>query len=432
MSAEQAYLFRHAVVRDAAYQLQLPSVRRGLHGHAANILEAMHGGAPPPLQNPAAPHKAHPVDSVAHEIYEHLRLSLQSAQLGQRARTVLEERVALYAYRAARFAEEHFQFAEALRLYEQRARRRGASDASRARDLTRAATMATFLYDNARAGLLSREGLEAASASGDEILVGMATTEVARVVLLGGDAEKAIGLYSEALVHLRNAGDGGRIGTALASIAIAEHQLGRTSDAAVHYQQALAVHRAAGDRSGEGSTLSNFANLHMTANEHELARAEFMEAIAIARETNNLRGEGYALGNLGELYLKMRREREAEQYLTRALEVHTRAGNREQEAWIASRLALFSVERKELARAESLYRRALMALEGTDKREWIGAMWSKLAVMFYEANRTQEAEAARKESESALLGNQSNAALCYAASIFHAREAALRRQESPV
>lgn len=41
VTAEHAYLFRHAVVRDAAYSLQVPSERAELHGFALEILEAI-------------------------------------------------------------------------------------------------------------------------------------------------------------------------------------------------------------------------------------------------------------------------------------------------------------------------------------------------------------------------------------------------------
>ncbi|CAG0991313.1 hypothetical protein PLCT2_02486 [Planctomycetaceae bacterium] len=41
--AETAYLFRHALMRDAAYQLQLPGDRAMLHVPAFSILEPIHG-----------------------------------------------------------------------------------------------------------------------------------------------------------------------------------------------------------------------------------------------------------------------------------------------------------------------------------------------------------------------------------------------------
>lgn len=44
MFAEAAYLFRHALLRDAAYQLQLPADRAALHALALEIIEGLYGG----------------------------------------------------------------------------------------------------------------------------------------------------------------------------------------------------------------------------------------------------------------------------------------------------------------------------------------------------------------------------------------------------
>jgi hypothetical protein len=47
-SAESAYLFRHALLRDGSYQLQLPGERARLHAFAFEVIEASLGGRPPP------------------------------------------------------------------------------------------------------------------------------------------------------------------------------------------------------------------------------------------------------------------------------------------------------------------------------------------------------------------------------------------------
>ncbi|MEK7466602.1 MAG: hypothetical protein AAB074_04235 [Planctomycetota bacterium] len=47
ISAETDYLFRHALLRDAAYQLQLPGDRARLHAPAFSVLEELYGGRPP-------------------------------------------------------------------------------------------------------------------------------------------------------------------------------------------------------------------------------------------------------------------------------------------------------------------------------------------------------------------------------------------------
>ena len=43
MHAELAYLFRHALMRDAAYHLQMPADRARLHGLAFAPIEAVAG-----------------------------------------------------------------------------------------------------------------------------------------------------------------------------------------------------------------------------------------------------------------------------------------------------------------------------------------------------------------------------------------------------
>jgi len=49
VSSEAAYLFRHALLRDAAHQLQLPDDRARLHALAFALIEDLAGGRGPLL-----------------------------------------------------------------------------------------------------------------------------------------------------------------------------------------------------------------------------------------------------------------------------------------------------------------------------------------------------------------------------------------------
>ncbi|MBZ0135496.1 MAG: hypothetical protein K8I27_03855 [Planctomycetes bacterium] len=78
ISAETAYLFRHALLRDAAYEMQLPSDRAKLHELAFYLIEEAFGGRapePPPL-DAANPGKftQHETDAVALELAHHAGL----------------------------------------------------------------------------------------------------------------------------------------------------------------------------------------------------------------------------------------------------------------------------------------------------------------------------------------------------------------------
>ncbi|MBI2923080.1 MAG: hypothetical protein HYY18_18655 [Planctomycetes bacterium] len=74
MFAESAYIFRHALLRDAAYQLQLPRDRARLHRIAFALIEGAAGDrapAPPAFDEPWAPIPPHGTDAVAEELAGH-------------------------------------------------------------------------------------------------------------------------------------------------------------------------------------------------------------------------------------------------------------------------------------------------------------------------------------------------------------------------
>lgn len=75
MIAETAYLFRHALLREATYQLQMPGDRSQLHAIAFEVIEALFGGRapePPAMDAPASARmRAHATDVVAEELADH-------------------------------------------------------------------------------------------------------------------------------------------------------------------------------------------------------------------------------------------------------------------------------------------------------------------------------------------------------------------------
>src|SRR5690606_40953818 len=116
MHAEDAYLFRHALLRDAAYDLHLPTSRSQLHELAFYLIEEAFGGKPPepmPLdsEGPVATVR-HPADAVADELVRHIRVAIGSADAD---RPVLHKRLALYLRRAAEHAERNYLHAAAAK-----------------------------------------------------------------------------------------------------------------------------------------------------------------------------------------------------------------------------------------------------------------------------------------------------------------------------
>lgn len=113
VSAENAYLFRHALLRDAAYDLHTPGDRARLHLLAAELLEDAFGGRPPdslPIELMRQVRQAHATDPVAFEIAMHL----MRARSGMSEDENLHAKLRLYLQRAAEYAVVQYQLDTAL------------------------------------------------------------------------------------------------------------------------------------------------------------------------------------------------------------------------------------------------------------------------------------------------------------------------------
>ena len=114
MHAEHIYLFRHALLRDAAYQLQLPGDRARLHALAFGVLEQIIGG-PPQEQGRISPALA-----TRPPLWAHGALALELAEHAQRAvelDAAFEPHRARYLRRAAEHAEVQYLNAHAAQLW---------------------------------------------------------------------------------------------------------------------------------------------------------------------------------------------------------------------------------------------------------------------------------------------------------------------------
>lgn len=326
MHAETAYLFRHALLRDAAYQLQLPGDRARLHALALELIESVLGGRAPepaPLESDGVRVSLrHPTDDSAAELAEHARLAGE-AESGQRDYLIAVRR--LYLRRAAEHAERGFQSKVATRAWEQLADL--VPEIERGEVLRRWA--AALWADGRREGV---EGILQKAASlhrkwGNRTGDGVATENLANLYHETGRQEEAEAAHERAIAIHRETGNRWCEGVALANIANLQLDKGRAQVAEQLLEQALAIHREVGNRRSEGISLNNLANLYFDASRFEAAEGAFLQAISIHREVRNRRSEGAALANLGMLYQEAGRTSSAETAFLSALNCMNESGN---------------------------------------------------------------------------------------------------------
>jgi tetratricopeptide (TPR) repeat protein len=370
-SAEQAYMFRHALLRDAAYEMQLPGDRAKLHELAFQALEQAFGG---PAPEPGAldaidPPKfmPHPADLVAYELARHASLAIESLEFPDRE---LECGRRLYLRRAAEHADSQFRTESAVRCWQELAVQ--LTGASRAEALRRA-SIAWYSAGRPRlAEPLAERALDAAREVGNRVLEGVILGNLAlvydqtgRVDLAEQTSRQALALHSE---------DGNRRlqGVELGNLAGVYRESGRLAQAEQTFQQALAIHREVGDRRAEGVALGNLAGVYRVTGRLTEAEQTFQHALAIHREVGNRRSEGIVLGNLANAYRESGRIEQAERTYQQALTIHREVGNRRSEGITLGNLSNVYRDAGLLEEAERACQQALAIAREVGNRRFEG------------------------------------------------------------
>ncbi|MCZ7607417.1 MAG: tetratricopeptide repeat protein [Planctomycetota bacterium] len=340
LTAETAYLFRHALLRDAAYEMQLPSDRAKLHELAFYLIEQAFGGrAPePPALDAVDPPKLEPhaTDLVAHELAHHARLGTRTAGPHTRAGETAALH-GLYLRRAAEHADRQFRTESAVQCWQELAvRLAGAAQA----EAWRRASIAWYSAGRPRlAEPLAQRALDTARKTGNRILEGITLGNLALVYDQTGRVDLAEQTTQQALAIHRENGNRRLQGFELGNLAGLYRESGRVAQAEETFLQALAIHREVGDRRAEGVALGNLAGIYRVTGRHTEAEQTFQQALAIHREVGNRRSVGIVLGNLANAYRESGRIERAELTYQQALAIHREVGNRRSEGITLGNLA---------------------------------------------------------------------------------------------
>jgi len=389
LPAELAYLFRHAVIRDAAYDLQPPTARAALHAMALEILESLA--------------TSDTLDSWAEELADHARQAMEAESADRQALQHLE---LAYLQRAAEHEAKHWHNERSVTLRERIAEHPDASPAQRiralldnvetlmrsggiartpalleraeelARDhgdrvdlvnvLAAQAQAATLTSRHADADRLIDRGIplarelenrevharllitragnaqgtgawavgEQAARDAWELLKDRGSpVSRARTLLYIGDAcweqgkqQEAAGHYEEALQIYLQAGNLGGEASARDHLGSLLRELRRNDEAKLQHERAAEIYARIGDTVGYGSAVTNLATLLQEEGDLELARRYRLGALKNFRAAGATYLEGVGLGNLGSLARLSGRLEEASQLFQAARNVLRRIG----------------------------------------------------------------------------------------------------------
>jgi tetratricopeptide (TPR) repeat protein len=269
LSGELAYLFRHPLLREAAYQLQLPSSRARLHGLVLAILEGVLN-ADQTAENPR-------LAAAAAELADHALAAQNLKSLKKEARQKLAQSEVRYRMLAAAWAAKMTDLRGAVTQYEKIKAQKlaGEKDAAIARWHLGVRQTALGLLPAAFENL--QEALVRARKLGDEILQTSVELELGNLELARGQPDAAMQLFTRALAAARAAQNAKLESVALGGLAGIAYRKFEYANAVQGYRDALAASERAGDSTNRMIHLTNVANA--------LYQAEFpVEGLAMAKQ----------------------------------------------------------------------------------------------------------------------------------------------------
>jgi predicted ATPase/class 3 adenylate cyclase len=330
---ELRYIFIHALLRDAAYQMQVHTRRKALHSLAVEAYEKLSG------------------DGLA-EHYGELAYHAEQAGLGEKARHYqdLAGSAALEAYQND-LAVDYFTRALALtppddapRRYDLLMKREHvylyqAKNAERERDLAELAALLPELDDDRKAVdvLLRQSRLNL-----DLGKYAQADAYASRAADLALSVEK----LEKATVAFRY----------LASSSMRQSKLEQAANLA---RQSVSLARKCGSREEEGWAVNILGMIAIEQGKLEEAQEAFKHGLEITHETGDFRFLGTPLNNLGLVATRQWNYTEAQNYLEQALEVAQKIGERMSEAIALGNLGFITGSLGDYPRARLITERYL-------------------------------------------------------------------------
>jgi class 3 adenylate cyclase/tetratricopeptide (TPR) repeat protein len=367
---EQAYKFKHVLIREVAYSGLSKSDRAEHHARFAHWLKERAGEE---LLEIRAFHLDRATALLA-ELDGAAPVELQK----EAAEALTEAGLRAFAREANRTARQHFVRAVEL---EPTLRRRYL-----------AARAADRLSDLPAVSREMEEVLAAAIQEGDVWTQGRALVTLAEAaVLREADVKAAESMIENALEVLEPDDHNGRYRAlrARATIAWMSGDLAKEEQVML---EALQLARASEHKGFESEAADELASVYLARLEFDRATPLIEQAILLAEETGSAEARGRALRFAGQLHLQRRELDDAEAALEAAREHLAEAGA----AWSLGRTLNFAAwtarHKGELAKAERLFRESIRILAPLEDRATLCETQRSLAELLLATGRVDEAE----------------------------------------
>ena len=411
MDAETAYIFRHALLRDAVYQLMLPGDRASLH---ARVVEAADSNATLRMSpREIARHARAAREDVDEQTTSHLRdreshwLKLAIAEADRRSnlQTGFEMVELLLDLSRGTPAELDLSLQMATLARETGRPERAEGLLRQARVLAMGSPSAEMRVQAQLLAFCIRSNrLSEAERIGQSLIASHRTTgdKDAALQALGHLAVTHfhMGRFSAAEPEYRQArrlaarlGLKSHLARCTANLALLLAETGRESEALAMHREAVRLAEHANDQLVLANTLGNYALLLTTAERTDEAEPLFLRALDLERRIGHRPGYAVALGNLGRLQRMQGRNEEAIQTYLDAAALHNEVGSERHEGIVLAQLADLQGALNMLDQATATIKRAIGLIRRASDTLYEGVLYIARARLFLRLGELQHARA---------------------------------------
>ncbi len=345
---EIEYIFRHALLRDAAYSMQLLARQRELHGLAVSAMEAVYHDDLESHYGELAYHaeKAELKDKALHYLILAGKLSLSVYQNHQ-AIAYFTRALALVSGDDLRMrfdilierAEAHYRVGDFdtqsrdLDALEDLAQKLN-NDELVGRAFAKRSYYFSSLGDYKNAIQYANEAMTRSEAAQDHTTLIAAYMVLQTALFHTGQTEAAMHYAKRALEFARQINDRRGESTALTSLGLIALESEGPAIARNYQEQALLIAREVNDRYLEAKILNNLANtVGLSLGDFPAAQDYFLQSLSIFQEHGDLSGKGLILVNLGWLAGMLGDYPVAMDYYEQSLLISRKIGNRMEEMY---------------------------------------------------------------------------------------------------
>ncbi|MEO8396318.1 MAG: tetratricopeptide repeat protein, partial [Chloroflexota bacterium] len=404
------YLFRHALLRDAAYQMQIQERLTTLHRLAAETIETLYPDDV--TQYEALLEHWHTSGELDHEL-RYLdpvvkRLIDITAQYDRAGELLMRAIEPLADSDTRRLMPLNWMSA----LHLKRGNFAEAEEAAQqARLLASVGNRAALALSLHRLGVIAnsrdsyaegRDYLEQSLAIQQEIddREGIA----ANFNSLGAAMQRQ-GAYAEARAYLeqslalwREIGDPEKIANSLNQLGVVARMQGQITEARTYIEQSLEIRREVGDRAGIAASLSQLGVVARIQGNYEEAQTLHEQAIIIKREIGDRLGLANSLISVGNISFGLGKFSEARLYFERSLEIIRQVGEPLGISGNLNNLGVVAVLQKDYPAAEAYYQESLSIRRKIGDRRGIADTLMNLGTLAFREGNYQTAEPYHRES----------------------------------